>query len=104
AHAPASWLARPVAGAAEDSGKHVGFPVDHVGVAVATCRDQPDIFGNRRVRRTRPLAIHDLVEVVGRRNVGRFHLLLCTQACRAPLDTTMREQTSAGLPPEFGVW
>src|SRR6202043_1771482 len=29
--APAGGLARPVAGAAEDAGKHIGFPVDHVG-------------------------------------------------------------------------
>ena len=84
ADAPAGRLARPVAGAPEDSGKHVGLPVDHVGVAVATRRDQPDVFGNRRVRRASPLTIHDLVEVVRRRNVGGFHLLLCTHACRAP--------------------
>ena len=35
ASAPAGRLARPVAGAPENSGKHVRFPVDHVGVAVA---------------------------------------------------------------------
>src|SRR5262249_61937061 len=64
APAPAGRLARPVAGAAENSGKHVGLPVDDVGVAVATRGDQPDVFGDRRVRRTRPLTIHDLVEVV----------------------------------------
>jgi len=73
AHAPTRRFARPVAGAAEDSGKHVGFPVDHVGVAVAARRDQPDVFRNRSVSRTGPLAIHDLVEVVRRRDVGRFH-------------------------------
>ena len=72
-HAPARWFARPVAGTAEDSGKHVGFPVDHVGVAVAARCDQPDVFRNRSMSRTGPLAIHDLVEVVRRRNVGRFH-------------------------------
>ena len=54
-------------------GKHVRLPVDHVGVAVAARGDQPDVFGNRRVRRAGPLAIDDLVEVVGRRDVGRFH-------------------------------
>ena len=92
---PACRFARPVAGAPEDPGKHVGLPVDHVGVAVAACCDQADVFGNRRVRRTRPLAIHDLVEVVGRRNVGGFHLLLCTHACCAPQN--LRDQASAGL-------
>src|SRR5205814_8996539 len=38
--APAGWFARPVAGAPEDSGKYVGLPIDHVGVAVAALRDQ----------------------------------------------------------------
>ena len=66
-------------------GKHVGLPIDHVGVAVAAGGDQPDVFRNRRVGRTGPLAIHDLVEVVRRRNVGGFHLLLCTHAT-APLN------------------
>src|SRR4029077_11267321 len=79
-HAPGGGLARSVAGAAENPGKHVGFAVDHVGVAVAASGDQPDVFGDGRVRRTRPLAVHDLVEVVRRRNVGRFHLRLCTYA------------------------
>ena len=86
APAPAGRFARPVACAPEDSGKHVGLPIDHVGVAVATSRDQTDIFGDGRVRRAGPLTIHDLVEVVRCRNVGRFHLLLCTHACRAPLE------------------
>src|SRR5262249_36692829 len=84
AHAAAGGLARPVAGAAENSGKHVGFPVDHVGVAVAASGDHPDVFGNGRVRRTGPLAVHDLVEVVRPRNVGRFHLRLCTPAWPRP--------------------
>ena len=71
--APASRLARPVAGAPEDAREHVRFPIDHVGVAVATRRDHANIFGHRRVRRARPLAIHDLVEIIRRSNVGRFH-------------------------------
>ncbi len=82
--APAGRLARPVAGAPEDARKHVRLPIDHVGVAVATRRDQSDVFGNRRVCRTGPLAVHDLVEVVRRRNVGRFHQLLCTHALPHP--------------------
>ncbi len=79
-HASAGRLAGPVAGASENSGKDVGFPVDHVGVAIAARRDQADIFGHRRVRRTCPLTIHDLMEVVRPRNVGRFHLRLCAHA------------------------
>src|SRR5262249_35093081 len=76
AAAPACRLARPVAGAPEDARKHVGLPIDHVGVAIATCRDQPDVFGNWGVCRTGPLAIHDLVEVVRISDVGVLHFLL----------------------------
>src|SRR6266851_4818745 len=83
AAAPAGRLARPIASTPEDAGKYVGFPIDHVGVAVTACRDQSDIFRNRRVSRTGPLTIHHLVEIVRRRNVGGFHLLLCTHASRA---------------------
>jgi hypothetical protein len=72
----AGRLARAIAGATEDPGKHVGSPVDHIGVGVAPCRDQPDVFGNRRMRRARPLAIHHLVKVVRIRDVGRLHLVL----------------------------
>src|SRR5262249_47513713 len=76
AAAPACRLARPVAGASEDARKHVGLPIDHVGVAIATRRDQPDVFGNSGVCRTGPLAIHDLVEVVRISDVGILHFLL----------------------------
>ena len=79
AHAPAGRLARAVAGAPENARKHVRLPVDHVGVGVAARRDQPDIFGNGRVRRAGPLAIHDFVEVVRRGNVGILHSLLETR-------------------------
>ncbi len=73
AAAPAGGLARPVAGASEDARKHIRFPIDHVGVAVAARRDQSDIFGDRRVRRTGPLTIHDFVEIVRYGNIGGFH-------------------------------
>ena len=65
AAAAARGLAGTVAGAPEDAGEHVRLPVDHVGVAVAACGDQADVFGNRGMGRTRPLAIDDFVEVVG---------------------------------------
>ena len=74
--APAGRFARPVAGAPEDAGEDVRPPIDHVGVAVAAFRDQPDVFGYGRVRRTSPLAVDYLMEVVWRRNVCSFHLLL----------------------------
>ena len=76
--AAAGRLARAVAGAAQDAREDVGLPVDHVGVGVAPGGDQADVFGNRRMRRAGPLAIDDLVEVVGILDVGRlqYHFLL----------------------------
>jgi hypothetical protein len=71
--APARRLARAVAGATEHAREYIRFPVDHVGVAVPAGGDQTDVFGHRRVRRAGPLTIHDLVEVVRDRNVGRVH-------------------------------
>src|SRR5665647_498202 len=70
AHAPAGRLARTVAGAPENSRKHVRFPIDHVGVGIAARRDQPDIFRNGCVGWTGPLAIDHLVEIVRRSDVG----------------------------------
>ena len=83
AAAPARRLARPVAGAAEHAGEHVGLPIDHVGVAVTPRRDQSDVFRNGGMRRTGPLAIDDLVEIVRGRNVGGFHSLLVLQTRKA---------------------
>ena len=71
--APAGRLAGPVAGPAEDAGEDVGVPVDHIGVAVTAGGDQTDIFGHRRVRRAGPLAVDDLVKIVGIADVGRRH-------------------------------
>ena len=73
AAAPAGGLAGAVAGAAEDAGEDVGVPVDHVGVGVPAGRDQPDVFRHRRMGGARPLAVHDLVEVVGIGDVGGLH-------------------------------
>ena len=71
--APAGRLAGPVAGAAEDAGEHVGHPVDHVGMVVATLRDQADVLGDGGVGRTGPLAIDDLVEVIRVGHLGGAH-------------------------------
>src|SRR6185437_4075900 len=72
ATAPARRLARTVARAAENPRKYVRLPVDEIRVAVAASGDQPDIFGNGRVGRARPLAIDDLVEIVGVSDVRRI--------------------------------
>ena len=73
AHAPAGRFARAVAGASQDAGKHVGLPINHIGVAVPPSRDEADIFGHRRMGRTRPLAIDDLMEIVWVFDIGRAH-------------------------------
>ncbi len=65
AASPARGFAGSVTGAAEDAGKDVGVPVDEVSVAVAARRDHPDVFGNGGVGGTCPLAIDDLVEIIG---------------------------------------
>ena len=70
AAASAGRFAGTVAGPAQDSREDVRLPVDHVGVGVAAVRNQPNVFGNRRVGRTGPLAIDDFVEIVGIGNVG----------------------------------
>src|ERR1700738_3749559 len=73
-HAPAATcrLTRPVTSAAENSGKDIGLPVDHVGVAVTPGGDQPNVFGHRSMGRTRPLAINDLVKVIRCRDIRRL--------------------------------
>src|SRR6185437_1450956 len=73
ADATAGRLAWPVAGAPEHARKHVRLPIDHVGVVVTPLRDQTDVFGDRRVRRARPLAVDHFVEVVRRSNVSVLH-------------------------------
>ena len=100
AAAAAGRLAGAIAGAAEHAGKHIRFPIDHVGVAVAARRDQTDVFGNRRVRRASPLTIHDLVEIVRDRNVGRFHLLPLARSASAIFVRRYRSSAARiGVPP-----
>jgi len=65
AAAAACRLAWAIAGAAEDAGEYVRFPVDHVGIAVAARGDQADVFGDRGVGRAGPLTIDDFMEVIG---------------------------------------
>ena len=76
AAAAAGGLARTIAGASQNSGKHIRFPVDHIGVAITPLCNQPDVFGNWRVCGAGPLAIDHFVKVVRRRDVSRFHSYL----------------------------
>ncbi len=75
AAAAAGGLAGTIARAPEDPGKHVRLPVDHVRIAVTALRDETDVFGNRRVRGTRPLAVDDFVEIGRIADIGRFQLV-----------------------------
>src|ERR1700712_3015335 len=75
--APAArGLARTIAGASQDPGKHIRFPIDHIGVAITPLCNQPNVFGNWRVRGAGPLAIDHFMKVVRRRDVSRFHSYL----------------------------
>ena len=94
--APAGRFAGPIAGAAENAGEDVRLPVDHVGVAVTTRGDHPDVFRNGGMGRTRPLAVHDLVEIVGYRNIGGLQKVLlplgaCLRNCYRPPDPISSE-------------
>ena len=70
---PACRFARPVAGAPEDPGEYVRFPVDQVRVGVLLIGDEPNVFGDWSVGRASPLAIHHPVVVIRVRRVGWFH-------------------------------
>jgi len=72
--AAAGRLAWPITRAPQNSGKHVGVPVDHVGIAVAARRDQPDVFRNGGMGGARPLTIYNLVEVARLLNICGFQL------------------------------
>jgi hypothetical protein len=70
----ASGLAGAVAHATEDAREDVRLPVHHVGVGELAQRDQADVFRNVRVRGASPLAVHDPVEIVRVRRIGRLHV------------------------------
>src|SRR6267142_6455601 len=74
--AAACGLARTIAGASQNSRKHIRSPIDHVGVAIAALGDQADVFWNGCMRGTGPLAVDHFVKVVGCRNISRFHSYL----------------------------
>ena len=106
ARAPARRLARPVAGAPEDAREHVRLPIDHVGVGVTLRRDQADVFRHRRVRRTRPLAVDHLVEIVRILDVGGLQAGRSCAAGRQPSSRRARSKRrprSAGILPASGV-
>ena len=72
AAAAARRLARTIAGAPENAGEDVRFPVDHIRIAVTACGDQADVFGDGSVGRAGPLAINYFVEVIRVRDISRL--------------------------------
>ena len=73
--APAGGLAGAVARPAEDAREDVRLPVEHVGVVVPLLGDEADVARYVGVSRAGPLAIHDLVVVVGILDVRWLHRL-----------------------------
>jgi hypothetical protein len=63
--APTGGLARPVTSTPENTGKHIGIPVDHVCLGIAPFGDQTNILRHRRMGWTCILAVHHLVEILG---------------------------------------
>ena len=71
--APAGRFAGAVAGAAEDAGKDVAAPIDHVGIGVASGSDHPNVFGDGRMCGAGPLTIDDFMEGVRVPDIRRLH-------------------------------
>ena len=72
-HPATGGLTGPVTGPAQNAREDIGVPIDHVGIGIALCRNQSNVFGDRRVRRAGVLAIHHFVKVLGVLDICRFH-------------------------------
>ena len=88
--APAGGLAGTVASAPEHAGKHVGHPVDHVGIAVAALPDQADVFWHGGVGRAGPLTIDDFMKVRRIGGVGRLQRWLLVRGPATIAGLTIR--------------
>ena len=71
--AATSRLTGPIADPPEDAREDVRASVDEVGVGETPLGDQPDVLRHIGVGRTCPLAIHDLMEIVGMRSIRYRH-------------------------------
>ena len=71
--APAGRLARPIADPAEDPWKYVRLAILDVRVAEAALGNEPDVLWYVGVGRTCPLAVDDLMKVIGIGSISRFH-------------------------------
>ena len=102
--AAARRLAWTIAGAPQNSGKHVRSPIDHVSVAVAALSDQADVFWNGRMRGTGPLAVDHFVKIVGCRDISRFHSYLVRAAQENPRGLTSVVNAHHGVLVVFLPW
>ena len=73
ASASACRFTRSVAGSPQHTGKHIGFPVNHVGVAITLDGDESDVLGYGSMCGTTVLAVHDLMEILRITDISRFH-------------------------------
>ena len=69
----AGRFARPIARAPENAREDIGFAVQHVRIGVSALRNEANVLGYVCVGRTRPLTIHNTVEVVRVLNLSRLH-------------------------------
>ena len=65
-----------VADSAEDAGKDVGVPVDHIGIRIPLFRYQTEIFRDRGVGRAGILTVYDFVKVFRIVDICRFQELI----------------------------
>ena len=93
----AGGLARTIASAAENRGKYIRLPVEHVGVGIAALRDQADVFGNVGVGRTGPLAVHNFVEVVRIVDVRGVHTWILSISTTVNLRLRWRRANQYGF-------
>src|SRR5918996_4608616 len=102
AGATAGRLTRAIARAPKNSREHVRLAVQHVGVGVPPERDQPDVLGDVRMRRTGPLAVDDLMVIARIVDVGGLHVHTIIAARSAlplrPSGAAVRASTHVGGP------
>src|SRR5690349_10461121 len=94
--AAARWLTGPIAGAAQDSRKDVRLPIEEIRLRVPALGDEANVFRHVRVRRTRPLAVDDLMVVLRIADVGG-HSLAAPRA-GSGLDDRSRTKQSQSAP------
>ena len=73
ATAATGWLAGTITYTSQNAGKYIGFAIDEVRVGEATLRDQANIFGNIRVCRASPLAVHNAMIIIGVLSITWLH-------------------------------